>query len=88
MTRQYLLCDDEDACERRSWLMEYETWCDYLDTFPRGRCGASFSPRRAAFDEAIEASRERCRADNTTMHPLCYAYTGDKPWFLRARIAP
>lgn len=87
MTRQYLLCDDEDACERRTWLMEYEAWRDYLDTFPRERCGERH-PRMAAFDEACEATRPRCNADNTTLHPLCYAYTGDRPWFLGARMAP
>lgn len=77
-----LLADDESACWRRSWLLEYEAWRDYLDTFPRGKA------RRIAFDEAIEASRARCHADRVTMHPICYAYTGDRPWFLKERIAP
>ncbi len=76
-----LPADDEAACWHRSWLMEYEAWRDYLDTFPR-------SARRIAFDEAVEASRDRCRADRVTMHPICYAYTGDRPWFLKERIAP
>lgn len=79
--------DDEAACWHRSWLMEYEAWRDYLDTFAGGRCNEHHA-RRIAFDEAIEAGRDRCRADNTTMHPLCYAFTGDRPWFLKERMAP